>query len=448
MMAMYNPQNAEYTDELSVRHEISRVFDACFSCQKCVDTCGVFPELVSAVGKSPHTDASFLTPEQQDTIVEGCHMCMQCVVQCPFSELPSLVDISPSAVRFPELVIRHRTMLWSQGDLTVRQRWVLRLVGYWPFVMHRLSLLRRFSFFRQVMYFVLSKYVALPLMNGGRSVARRVRHSHSHTHSGDVVVFPTCVVTESDPQLIKDFFDASDALQIKCSDVRSLVCCGAPSLYAGDMKRFRRVAKRNISRLSRLLKNESTVVVGQPVCLGVMKQFYPVVAPSTTTNAVVNSLCGMTEFLVNKMEGGSLVDGSHHDESRLVIVQSSTEQFSHALSEDKDHPFDAQDMAAVVKDFLVHTTSPVDVVTYQSFGETLWSSENRFRDYLTAGADVLAQQLRDVDRASGFTVVGESRLAASHLGDLTGIEMIHPVSWLADKARGSVEPNHENKGLF
>lgn len=436
MVVMYNPQDARYTDEMSVRHEISRVFDACFSCKKCVETCGVFPSLVSAVEGCQGNDASLLTPEQQDNIIESCHMCMQCVVQCPFSQTTAHDEVTSLAIRFPELVVRHRTMLWSQGFVDLRQRWLTYLVSYWPYVVHRFSLIRRWSYVRRFVRSIMSHYVDLLFVDAAHNIKARSRKRHEQTSMEQVVVFPTCVINEFQPQVVNDFVDAGRELHFGCIESSSLVCCGAPLLYAGDMKGFRRTAKRNISRLLPHVRNGSKVVVGQPSCLGVMKQLYPVVASSVTTSLVIESLCDVTQFVTDKIPD---VHTMSDDVSQYVILQSSTQQFINVLSGEDDRQVNGG-----LTNVLSHTSGRVSMLPYASFAENVWSSQNRFHNDVATGVNALGRRLSGLDHEGVSTVVlGDSCLAAIHLSGHTGRDIVHPVSWITQQLKGSAEASTE-----
>ena len=52
MAIIYDPKDARYLDEADVRSELTRVFDICDGCRRCVDLCTVFPTL-SKPGRAP-----------------------------------------------------------------------------------------------------------------------------------------------------------------------------------------------------------------------------------------------------------------------------------------------------------------------------------------------------------------------------------------------------------
>lgn len=440
MVAMYNPQDADYTDELSVRHEISRVFDVCFSCQKCVETCAVFPQLVTAIEGCQGKDSSLLTPEQQDNIIDTCHQCLQCVVQCPHSEATTHEASTSSAIRFPELLIRHRTMLWSQGFVTVRQKLSSVLLILWPFVARRVSLLWRFNFARRAVRSIVSSRASLPSLIEASSIWPRVKNRKTQTSSGDIVVFPTCVVNEFQPELVNDFVEVSHVLRRHCSESSSLVCCGAPALYAGDMRRFRRIVKRNISRLSPRVQDGSTVVVGQAGCLGVMKQYYPVVAPSSKTDMVVASLRDMTEFLVDTITQSDTISLGSDVVSPIVILQGSTQVFSGVIptvTDDDDQLVDVHHNGGAFAKYATRVTPHVSVKRYPSVADTVWSCQDRFHDDIASGVDSVAQHLCNLGSETEPLVLGDGVMAGMLIAERSGSEVIHPVSWIARQFIGS-----------
>src|SRR6478735_2795792 len=81
----YDPHDPVYVDEAACRTELSRVFDVCGGCRRCVDRCGSFPLLFALIDRHPDRDAGRMTPAQQDAVVDECFQCGRCVLDCPYS---------------------------------------------------------------------------------------------------------------------------------------------------------------------------------------------------------------------------------------------------------------------------------------------------------------------------------------------------------------------------
>ena len=266
MVAMYNPQDALYRDERSVRLEVSRVFDVCYACRKCFDLCAVFPNLVDTVAATGRSDGALLTPVQQDEVLAPCTMCMQCVAQCP------------EPVHFPALVLRQRAMLWVSQYVSVRQKVMALCTG------RSASWLRRWPFLRPLLWGVTAKFEWLPELSsspGAPGVTRVKRQRVSHLgNQSHAVLFSTCPVDVREPHIISDFVAMCAERDIACAVSKEFICCGAPDLYAGNVGRFRTVARKNRAVLDAYKKNGHHVIVGNSACRATMVQMYPLYVPS------------------------------------------------------------------------------------------------------------------------------------------------------------------------
>ena len=117
MTVIYDPTQPRYTDEADVRDELTRVFDICHGCQRCVDRCTVFPSLFAMIDAHPDHEAGRMTPADQDRVVDQCVQCRQCATDCPYS--PGLAD---AAVDVPRLMLRAQAMRWRNGQVPWRTR--------------------------------------------------------------------------------------------------------------------------------------------------------------------------------------------------------------------------------------------------------------------------------------------------------------------------------------
>jgi Fe-S oxidoreductase len=88
-----------------------------------------------------------------------------------------------------------------------------------------------------------------------------------------VTVFPTCRVEYHDPAIGIDLVERCDADGIGCA-ITDAGCCGAPSLIAGDIDRFGRVAARNVATLSAEVRRGTDIVVSEASCRGIVRTAY------------------------------------------------------------------------------------------------------------------------------------------------------------------------------
>ncbi len=107
MTTTYDPTDPAYLDEADARAEMSRVFDVCHGCRRCVDLCTVFPTLFDLIdGRSTEQpSAGLLTPAEQDRAAGGCRHCSLCAVRCPY-----LAGRHEANIDFPRLMQRAAAM--------------------------------------------------------------------------------------------------------------------------------------------------------------------------------------------------------------------------------------------------------------------------------------------------------------------------------------------------
>ena len=110
MTTTYDPRHPRYLEQVDVREEMTRVFDVCQGCRRCVSFCSSFPTLFEMLDRDDDRDAGKLTPAEQDRVVEGCVQCKLCHVTCPYT--PTRHE---SNVDFPRLMLRAGAMQHDAG---------------------------------------------------------------------------------------------------------------------------------------------------------------------------------------------------------------------------------------------------------------------------------------------------------------------------------------------
>jgi glycerol-3-phosphate dehydrogenase subunit C len=78
MTTTYDPRHPQYLDEADVRDELTRVYDVCHDCRRCLGFCSSFPSLFDMIDRHGEHDAGLLTPAQQDRVVDECFQCKLC----------------------------------------------------------------------------------------------------------------------------------------------------------------------------------------------------------------------------------------------------------------------------------------------------------------------------------------------------------------------------------
>jgi glycerol-3-phosphate dehydrogenase subunit C len=270
MTTTYDPHHAAYLDEADVRNELTRVFDICHGCRRCVGLCASFPTLFEMIDRVEDHDAGRLTPAEQDRVVDECVQCKLCHVTCPYT--PGLHEWS---LDFPRLMLRADAMRYATGQVPVLAKANSRLRSRTDLVgrvgtalariggVSRMRLLRPFTTQRFSAWFDQRAQATLD----GPTEAARVGSQ------GSVTVFPTCIVEYREPRIGKDLVRVYEHNGIRCTTTAA-GCCGAPVLDAGDIEQFMKVARRNVAALAGEVRAGTEIVVPQPICSYVLKREY------------------------------------------------------------------------------------------------------------------------------------------------------------------------------
>jgi len=289
MTTCYDPKDARYLDEADVRAELTRVFDICNGCRRCVDLCSVFPTLFELLDRLGDHDAGRLTPAQQDRVADECVQCKRCHDNCPYTP-----DRHVLRVDFPRLVLRTEAMQLAAGLPTLRSRLRLQIAG-------RADLVGRLA---TSMSSLVNKLggVQPPFAERRFSswFAEREDTAASEgpaTGGGDAVtLFPTCLVEYRLPHIGRELVAQMDANGVACT-LTTAGCCGAPWLHAGDIAHFTKVARRNVETLAAEIGGGTDVVVAHATCRHVIGDDYPDYVDDPDVDLVAAHTFDAVEFL-------------------------------------------------------------------------------------------------------------------------------------------------------
>jgi len=288
-----------HLDEAAVRTELTRVFDVCRDCRLCIDRCDVFPTLFATIGRTTTGEAGMMTPADQDLVVDSCHGCAACRHGCPFA--PGLHD---AAVDVPSLMLRAVAMRRATGQQRGPDRraaWVLGSPRRWTLLAALPRGVRG----------VASRAAGLSV---GRiaTAARRPRTGRRRADSvpmtggpgvPSAIVVPTCLAGSFRPSLHGDLIAVAEHLGVTCRTAGA-GCCGAPALHAGDLRRFRRSARRMVAALDEPVASGAAVVVPEATCAEVMRRHHPEVLGGAAAARVAAAVVSPVEFL-SRVAGGA-----------------------------------------------------------------------------------------------------------------------------------------------
>jgi glycerol-3-phosphate dehydrogenase subunit C len=426
MTTTYDPRHVAYLDEADVRQELTRVFDVCGSCRKCVDLCTSFPSLFEFIDRHDDRDAGRLTPAQQDQVVDECHHCKLCVVGCPYAP-----QVHEQAVDVPRLMLRAVAMQHSTKQVGVRSRVTTELVGRADLVgkvatrvapaVNRIVEAGSGSFVRKALERAtgLSSVRLLPPFTRQRFTTwfeRRPR-VRINKRQGRVAVFPTCLVEYHRPDIGHDLVKVYERNGIECSLADGVGCCGAPWLHNGDVDAFRKVASKNLAALAKLVKQGKDVVVPQPACSYVIKRDYVDHLPGPDAASVAERTYDAAEYLMKVHRGETTTLDTDFGAG---VPETVTYHVPCHLR--------AQQVGLRSRDLIRLTGSRVRVVQQCSGMEGGWGARAEHAEL----AQPLAVRLGDeIRRAGGDAVAGDCHLANTVIAEQTGESPLHPIQLLA-----------------
>lgn len=432
-----DPLHALYLDEADVRGELTRTFDVCIDCRRCVSLCSSFPMLFSMLSSAPLAtwssrpdpvadhDAGRLTPAQQNALVDACHHCSLCAIGCPAGtgRVEDPIDV-------PRLMLRAKAMMLNADQVGLRERISTQLIAR-PDLVGRLasataptvnSLLGAKP--RGAVRTVVAKSTGLsrtrklPEFSKQRFSTwfKRRPKVRIGKRQGKVSLFPTCLVEYQQPAIGHDLVKVYERNGVEVS-LSSGRCCGAPWLHSGDIARFTAVAEENIAVLAAEIRKGNDIVVPQPTCGLVIKQDYVDYVPGSDAELVAEHTFDASEFLMNlHRSGDSPLDINFDGTVPATITY-------HAPCHLR-----AQRIGLKSRDLLRLTGATIRLVQQCSGIDGLAG--------LRATADTIAapvgQKLAaEIERFSSEAIAGDCHLSNTVINDMTGRVAQHPLQVIA-----------------
>lgn len=439
MATTYDPTHPQYLDEADVRAELSRVFDVCHGCRRCVELCTVFPTLFDLIeglddGAGDAADAGgagALTPAQQDDVVGRCFQCKLCAVDCPYA--PGRHE---SEVDVPRLMLRTAAMRHVNGHVPLRDRLATQ-------VMARTDLVGAAATAAAP---VVNKVVGAP----GGSWIRRVaaaatgvspvrmlppyarrrfstwfrawlaeRGAGTDRPQRAVTVYPTCVVEYQEPEIGHDLVKVYDHNGIECRPTAA-GCCGAPWLHAGDVARFRKVAATNVAVLADEIRDGTEVVVPQPTCSYVLTYDYLDHVGGPDAELVARHTHDAVDYLMQVHRTAARPDTGLDTGFSGEVPATITYHLPCHLR--------AQGVGVPGADLLRLTGAEVEVVDRCSGIDGMWGLRAGHEEIAVPMAAALGDR---VTGCGGDVVAGDCHLANTAIAEQAGRTPLHPLQVVA-----------------
>ncbi|MFP6654862.1 MAG: Fe-S oxidoreductase, partial [Myxococcota bacterium] len=105
----------EFLDRRHLDAELTRVFEKCHDCRRCLPLCPSFPSLFEAIDRHEQ-EASELTVEERREVVDLCYQCKLCYNNCPYHPEHEW------AIDFPKLMTRAKIVQAKEEGISLSER--------------------------------------------------------------------------------------------------------------------------------------------------------------------------------------------------------------------------------------------------------------------------------------------------------------------------------------
>ena len=307
-------QSPDFYDAGKLEAELTRTFDICHGCRRCVNLCTAFPTLFDLVDGSSSGEVDAVSPTKFAEVVDQCYLCDMCfMTKCPY------VPPHPWNLDFPHLMLRAKAVKFRQGEVRMRDRLLSstdamgKLVAI-PIIAQAVNAVNRLPAARKMMDAalgidakrVLPEYASTKFRKIAEPQAGFAVQDGANT-PGKIAIFATCYVNYNEPGIGEDLLAllAHNAIPVVLVDKE--VCCGMPKLELGDLEGVARLKDINIPHLAKLARQGYAILTPIPSCTLMFKSELPLMFPDDADVRVVAAATfDPFEYLVLRHRDGLL----------------------------------------------------------------------------------------------------------------------------------------------
>jgi len=414
----------EFRDPAAVAAEAQRVYDICAGCRRCYNLCPSFTTLLDTIDEQ-HDGEATLTPAEDRRVVDLCFSCQLCYPHCPYTPPHRW------AVDFPRLMLRGRVTRAAAEGIPLRERLLGnpellgRLGSFAPAVTNWAN---RNPLFRLLLerWLGIDRRRRLPRYEQRfSSWFRRQTPPADVGRNGKVALFYTTPVeynaAETGRATVRVLWRSG--IDVDCPDQ---VCCGMPSLDAGDVAGATRRARFNLEQLGRAVDQGRDVVVPGPTCSRMLKQEYPRLLPGERTAHVSARVFDLSEYLM-RLHGAGKLDRSFRGGLGAVAYHAPCHLRVQEIG------FKSRDLLRLVPE------TSVEVLERCTGMDGTWGFKQEF---YAESVNISRPLLRDLDALTPDLLVSDCPLAALQLEQQRGQRVYHPVEALDAAYDGRTLASH------
>ncbi|MCG8589919.1 MAG: 4Fe-4S dicluster domain-containing protein [Proteobacteria bacterium] len=411
--ADWSYDDPDYFDPEKLERELRRVGDICHQCRRCLPLCPSFPKLFDLVDATDR-EMDGVTLEGLDEVNELCFHCKLCYNHCPYTP-PHDWDVDfPALMRRHQLVRTRRDGVPLARKLTTQTDRIGKLSRLAPPLANFANRNRAARVVMEKTLGIHRDWVQPSFFFETVSRWFRKRGPREEAQNGRAVLFTTCSVNYSDPDVGKAAVQVLERSGVRV-DVCYERCCGMPFTDVGDLDSLRRNAERNVADLLPHVEAGARVVVPGPSCSLLLKNELPKLLGTPEARRVAEATLDLMEFLFQLGKAKTLDRNFTRPLGRVAY---------HAPCHLRH-----QNIGFPSRALLKVAGADVELVDACSGVDGTWGMQARFHDASLKVADKMLQRL---DAAKADHIATECPLSALRIQEGLGRRAVHPILLLRD----------------
>ena len=406
--------DAEFLDRADLDAELTRVFDKCHNCRRCLPLCPSFPSLFESIDRHEQNAAELSVAETRE-VIDLCYQCKLCYNHCPYHP-PHEWEVD-----FPKLMTRAKLVQGREEGIPFSDR-----IGSKQDLMGKLSCrtasLTNKAFRNRALRLLMEKATGIDRRwimprYEKQPVSKQLearRSTVSGEEKGRVLLFSTCFVEYSEADTA---WAAVQVLEHNGIAVEGgyEACCGAPFFHGGDLANARKNAEKVVAGLAPRVRDGFQVVVPGPTCSYQLKKEYPELLGSEDARLLADNTFDLGEYVFKLAAGKQL-----------------SREFPNKLGRVAYHlpcHLKAQNIGFRSKQLLGLVAEEVVMVDACSGVDGTWGMKARYyEESLKVCSDLMAA----IEREDPEIVSTDCPLSALRIEERTGRKAVHPIVLLRD----------------
>jgi glycerol-3-phosphate dehydrogenase subunit C len=307
-------KSPDFHDEDKLNKELTRVFDICHGCRRCVSLCTSFPTLFDLIDEGKTGEVDGVEVRDFGKVVDQCYLCDLCyMTKCPY------VPPHEWNVDFPHLMLRAKAIKFKAGMTGIRDRILsstdaIGKLAAIPVVAQAVNAVNRNGTVRALMDNVIGIHRdrVLPPYSPSRFRSTAIESLASPVRDGaktpgKVAIFSTCYINFNEPDIGHDLLAILGHNGIPFKIVEKEACCGMPKLELGDLDSVAALKEVNIPPLAVLAREGYAILTAVPSCTLMFKKELPLMFPDDAdVIAVSKAMFDPFEYFVLRHRDGLL----------------------------------------------------------------------------------------------------------------------------------------------